>query len=122
MFYDGACPMCSREVRFLKSKNKAGTLAFEDTTSPEFDPIKYGISTDPNRLIHGMLPDGTIVKGVEVFRRAYKEIGLGWILAPTGWPILKNIADACYIVFARNRKAIGRMMGAKCQDGSCDIK
>ncbi|MDZ4786815.1 MAG: DUF393 domain-containing protein [bacterium] len=122
MFFDGDCPMCTREVDFLKSKNNKGTLAFENTASPGFSPEKYGITTNTERIIHGILPDGTIVSGVEVFRRAYKEIGLGWLLAPTGWPILKPIFDAMYVVFARNRIRIGKFFGRKCEAGSCDIK
>src|SRR5437868_680020 len=86
MFYDGACPFCLREVRFLMKKNKTGTISFEDTSLPAFDAASFGITTDSNRIIHGMLPDGTLVRGLEVFRRAYKEIGLGWLWAPTAWP------------------------------------
>merc|ERR1711871_1776017 len=33
--------------------------------------------------IHAILPDGTVVKGVEVFRRLYEEVGLGFVYAAT---------------------------------------
>lgn len=119
VFYDGECPLCMREMKFLMRMNKRGGIAFEDTTSPDFDPKKYGISTDPNRIIHGVLNDGTIVTGVEVFRRAYREVGLGWLLAPTAWPVLKPIFDAAYLVFAKNRMRIGRLLGRKCDTDAC---
>ncbi|MBL7661272.1 DUF393 domain-containing protein [bacterium] len=115
IFYDGACPLCSREMRFLMRKNTRGTLVFEDTTTADFDPQKYGISTDVNRVIHAALPDGSIVTGVEVFRRAYREIGLGWLLAPTGWPGLKSIFDLLYLIFAKNRKRISRFFPRACK-------
>ncbi len=120
IFYDGACPICSREMRFLKSRNKRGTLAFQDTAATGFDPATYGLPDAHQRLIHGMLPDGGLVKGVEVFRRAYGEVGLGWLLAPTGWPILRPIFDRFYIVFARNRKRISKLFGPTC-DSQCDL-
>lgn len=33
------------------------------------------------QVIHAVLPDGSTVKGVEVFRRVYDAIGLGWVYA-----------------------------------------
>lgn len=111
--------MCSREMKFLMQKNKSGGLAFEDTTSPGFDPAKYGITTDPNRLIHAVTSDGQIVVGVEVFRRAYREIGFGWLLAPTGWPVLRPFFDLLYRIFAKNRLKIGRLLGRSCDSGTC---
>lgn len=120
MFYDGQCPMCSREVKFLISKNTAGTISFEDTTNPNFDPKAYGISSDPNRVIHAMLADGTIIRGMEVFRQVYKELGMGWIVAPTGWPIFKPICDFAYLIFAKNRKKIGKLLGRNCDSNKCE--
>ena len=29
--------------------------------------------------IHAVLPDGRVVKDVEVFRRLYEAVGLGWV-------------------------------------------
>lgn len=119
MFVDGACPICSREARLLKKRDKNKKVRFVDTSAADFDAAQFGISTDPDRVIHGMMKDGTIVRGVEVFRQVYREIGLGWLLAPTGWPILKPIFDACYVVFARNRIAIGKLFGRHCDTQSC---
>lgn len=119
IFYDGACPMCSREMRFLMRLNKKNTLAFEDTAAPGFDPKRYGLSEAHDRLIHAALPDGSLVTGVEVFRRAYREVGLGWLLAPTGWPLLRPLFDKAYLIFARNRKKIGRLFGGPKCETSC---
>ena len=33
--------------------------------------------------IHGILPDGSVVVDVEVFRRCYDLVGLGWVYAAT---------------------------------------
>jgi predicted DCC family thiol-disulfide oxidoreductase YuxK len=94
---------------------------FEDTSSAEFDRKEAGLPDISERVIHGSLPDGTIVSGVEVFRRAYREVGLGWLLAPTAWPVIKQIADALYTVFSRNRTRISRLFGKPC-DTSCEVK
>jgi predicted DCC family thiol-disulfide oxidoreductase YuxK len=122
VLHDGDCPLCSREVRFLEKRDGgSGRIAFEDIADPAFDPGKYGL--DAGQLmarIHGVLPDGTVVEGVEVFRRAYGAVGLGWLLAPTRWPGLRRLADGAYRLFARNRlRWTGR--ASACEAGRCQV-
>jgi len=40
---------------------------------------------------------------MSVFRATYKAVGLGWLLAPTGWPVLKPLFDLIYRLFAKYR-------------------
>ena len=105
VLFDGDCPLCKREVRALTRLDRGrGRIAFEDIAAPDFDAARYGTSQEALMArIHGVLPDGSLVEGMEVFRRAYAAVGLGWLLAPTRWPVLRRIADACYRWFARNR-------------------
>lgn len=96
-------------------------LLIEDITAADFDPMKYGASMQELMgQIHGVLPDGTLVKGMEVFRRAYEAVGLGWLPAPTRWPILRSFSDAAYAWFARNRLRLTRRTG-QCEYGRCRI-
>lgn len=43
--------------------------------------------------IHAVLPDGTVVRDVEVFRRAYEAVGLGWVYAATKYEPVMNLAN-----------------------------
>ena len=120
LLYDGDCPLCQREARFLQRRNHHGRLAFEDITAPDFDSKLYHTTrAELMGVIHGVYPDGRMVKKVAVFREAYRAIGLGWLLAPTGWPGLRRLADLGYEWFARNRIAIGHIFGRKCESGPC---
>jgi predicted DCC family thiol-disulfide oxidoreductase YuxK len=104
LLYDGACPLCSREVAMLRRRDRRGALGAVDIAAPGFDPGVYGL--DQARVMarmHGVLPDGAIVEGMEVFRRAYAAVGLGWLLAPSRWPLVGRLFDAGYAWFARNR-------------------
>ena len=105
LLYDGDCPLCSREVAMLRRRDRGrGALALVDIAEPGFDAARYG--RDHATLlarIHGVLPDGTVIEGMEVFRRAYAAVGLGWVLAPSRWPLLGRGFDAAYRWFARNR-------------------
>jgi len=52
--------------------------------------------------------------GVAIFREAYGRIGLGWLLAPTGWPLVRPRSDLGYRWFARNRIRIEGWFGRTC--------
>lgn len=56
--------------------------------------------------IHAILPDGTIVRDVEVFRRLYEAVGLGWVYAITKNPSVLAGANAVYGVWAKYRTQI----------------
>ena len=121
LLYDGECPLRLREARWLRGRDRRGHLAFEDICSHSFDPAIYHKTHEELMgVIHGVYPDGRIVCKLAVLREAYRTIGLGWLLAPTGWPGLRWISDRGYEWFARNRIAIGRIFGRKCDSGSCD--
>lgn len=120
LFIDGACPLCSRERDMLARLDRGrGKLAFEDITNPEFDPHAYGLTAEEvNDQIHGVTPEGDVLQGMEVFRRAYGAVGFGWLLAPTRWPGLKQLSDCAYHAFARNRL---RLTG-RCHGGACSTE
>lgn len=106
ILFDGACPVCCREVRFLQARDRGrGRLGFVDIDAPDYDPAQHaGIdySTAMGR-IHAIEADGSVVQDLEVFRRAYGLIGLGWLQAPGGWPLLRPLADLFYRSWAALR-------------------
>ena len=124
LLYDGQCPMCRREADWLRRRSRDNRLAFEDISAPEFDAGRYGLtSAQVLGVMHGVFPDGRIVTKVEAFRQAYQLVGLGWLLAPTRWPGLKQLSNWGYERFARNRVAIGKLFGGPdCADGRCEVK
>jgi predicted DCC family thiol-disulfide oxidoreductase YuxK len=110
LLYDGRCGVCSLEMDHLRERNDAGQLAFVDIAEPGFDPARWGVTfAEVDALIHGVTPDGRVLRGVEVLRLAYAAVGLGWVMRPTGWGPLRPLADAGYRVFARHRRTISRV-------------
>jgi predicted DCC family thiol-disulfide oxidoreductase YuxK len=122
LLYDGECPFCLREVRWLQRRNRRNHLAFEDVSAPSFDPSQLGVPREELLgVIHGVFPDGRMVNKVEVFRQAYRAVGLGWLLAPTGWPVLRWIFNGLYSLFAHYRVRLGRLFGRSCDSGTCSV-
>ena len=103
LLYDGDCPLCLREVTFLQKKDAGrGLVQFVDIASDAYMPEEHGgvdFETAMGR-IHAVLADGTVIKNVEVFRRIYSTLGIGWIYAPTRWPIIGPIIDKIYDIWA----------------------
>ncbi len=73
---------------------------------------------------------------MEVFRLAYRAVGLGWVIVPASVGPLRGPADALYRVFARRRARISRRFGflfeallawqaqrrsRKCSGGKCSL-
>jgi predicted DCC family thiol-disulfide oxidoreductase YuxK len=109
LLYDGLCPMCMREVNFLQKRDAGrGIVAFVDIADLNYTPQDHGGVEFEEAMgrIHAVLPDGTVIRDVEVFRRVYEELGMGWIYAATRWPILGVIANQLYALWAKLRLAL----------------
>ncbi len=112
LLYDGECPICRREVRWLRRVDRRGRLEFVDISAPDFSAAQYGLTEEAVQgALHALLPDGRVARAMEAVRAAYRAVGLSWVVAPTAWPILRPIFDRTYRVFARNRLRIGRWLG-----------
>ena len=100
LLFDGACPLCVREVNFLKRKDRDRNLIkFVDIADDN-----AGISfAEAMGRIHAVTADGDIIQNVEVFRRIYDLLGIGWIYAITKLPLVGSIADSLYGVWADYR-------------------
>lgn len=123
VLFDGECPLCAREIEMLRRLDGGrGQIGFDDIAAPGFDAGRYGAPHDELMArIHGALPDGRLIEGMEVFRRAYAALGLGWALSWTRWPGFRALADAGYRWFARNRLRLTGRGDHDCTSGRCTL-
>ncbi len=106
LLYDGECPLCVREVNFLQRKDaERGLVSFVDIAEDSYNPQEHGGIDFETAMgvIHAILPDGTVVKNVEVFRRTYQILGMGWIYAITQVPAIEYLANLLYSIWANLR-------------------
>ncbi|MGI9470986.1 MAG: thiol-disulfide oxidoreductase DCC family protein, partial [Rubripirellula sp.] len=91
-------------------------IRFTDISETGFRPEDYRKRmSDFMDEIHGRLPNGEWILGVEVFRRLYSAIGLKPIVFVTRLPGISNVLDIGYDLFAKNRL---RLTG-RCNADSC---
>lgn len=53
--------------------------------------------------MHATDDAGRALVAMDAVRAAYAAVGLGWLVAPTRWPVLKPLFDRLYAWIARNR-------------------
>ncbi|MES9942651.1 MAG: DUF393 domain-containing protein [Candidatus Thiodiazotropha sp. 6PLUC2] len=107
--YDGNCPICSADVARLHKADHHHRLIFIDITEADFNPQEYDRSLETLLArIHARRADGLIVEGPEVFRLSMAAVGLGWLVAPSRWPLLNYATEITYNWFARNRTTLAR--------------
>ncbi|MDR3054535.1 MAG: DUF393 domain-containing protein [Zoogloeaceae bacterium] len=127
--YDGGCAICRFDVAKLRRRDWRHRLIFIDITAPDFDPSPYGRRKEELLArIAARRADGVMVEGAEVFRLSLAAVGLGWLVAPTRLPVLRQMTERAYFWFARNRTALSRRFGGiftrltpTCEDGVCHI-
>ena len=105
VLFDGGCPLCRREVSFLRSRDNLNSILFVDIDSLDYNPELYGGISYREAMgrIHAITASGSVLKDVQVFREAYRLIGLGWVYAPSTWPVLGALVDLFYRLWARLR-------------------
>jgi predicted DCC family thiol-disulfide oxidoreductase YuxK len=111
LYFDAACPMCRTEMASLRARDARGRLRFEDVRAPGFVPPAGATVAAMLEAIHGRTADGRIVAGVETLRLAYAAVGLGWLAAPTAWPLLRGPSERAYRWIARHRYALPAWLG-----------
>lgn len=104
VFYDGACPLCAREMVLMKRLDRKHRLSLCDFSAPGYEAESTGL--DPARLgavLHAQWGDGTIITGVEVFRAIWEAVGLGFLARLSRLPVIDQLTVKAYAWFARNR-------------------
>lgn len=118
VFYDGDCPLCMREMGMLKKLDKRNCIQFTNIAARDFDRERLGIEWSKlMERMHARLPDGTIVTGVEAFRRLYAAVGFGPLVWLSRAPGLTHLLDFGYEKFAKNRL---RLTG-RCTSDACEV-
>lgn len=126
LLYDGGCPLCLREVRLLRARDQRlnasqPRIAFVDIDASDYNPADHGGISYREAMgrIHALAADGSVLRDLAVFRRAYELVGLGWLYAPTRWPLVGALAERAYAIWARWRLPLTRRPGL---DQLCDAR
>ena len=121
--FDGGCPLCLKETRFLKKKDVLNKINFVDINNDNYNPILFkDISyVEAMSTLHGILENGEIIKGLEVLAYSYELIGLGWVYYPLKIEFLAPVFKFFYQFWAKYRlKITGRSNIEKLCTSECE--
>ena len=125
VFFDGACPLCSREIDHYRRQDRRQRLEPVDISAPDFDPQRYGIALESFMVeLHAIDQAGTVYRGVAAFRaiwQAFPEKAAYRLMARlVGLPLVEPLAGWAYRLFARLRPHLpGRRPG--CDQDTCGL-
>jgi len=104
VFFDGACPICDREIALMRRLDRRWRLVFCDFSRPDYDTASINISpAELGRVIHARWADGNVITGVEVFPAMWDAVGLGVLARLSRLSLVEPLVLNAYAWFARNR-------------------
>lgn len=112
VFYDGACPLCSREIGFYRRRRGAATIDWVDVSDAPEGDIAPGLSKDRAvARFHLKLPDGSLVSGGAAFAHlwaampGFQPVGRVFLTRP-----LTALLDLAYDLFLKFRPGLQKML------------
>ena len=106
--FDGGCPLCLRETKFLKKKDVSNQIAFVDINSKDYDQKLFKDISYSKAMsnLHGIMENGEIIRGLDVLAYSYELVGLGWVYYPLKIKFLSPILRLVYRYWAKYRLQI----------------
>ena len=106
IFYDGACGVCSTEIRYYRSIADQ-RVQFVDIAAVDFDAGEFGKTNDEfQRQLHARDAEGQYFTGVEAFRQLWDALPSPFyplLSIFVGLPGIHLAARTGYSIFARSR-------------------
>ncbi len=81
IYYDGGCPVCSREIAFYRARPGVEGLQWVDVSKADATGLGPGLTREHAMArIHVRLPDGTLLSGAAAFAAIWRQMpGFKWL-------------------------------------------
>lgn len=112
VWYDGACPLCLREIAFLRRLDRRGAIDFVDVSNKD----AVNCPADRTRLLERFhaSEDGKLLSGAAAFAAMWRAIP---VLRPLGLlarnRVVLALLERLYIVFLRHRPKLQRWVSRR---------
>ena len=110
VYFDGACPLCKREISLYKKLDSSGAISWVDV-SKRHDSVSGLTKDELLKRFHIKNKNGKILSGAEAFFELWREIpGWKWLGNLGRYPLIVNFAEMVYIVFLKVRPFMQRFV------------
>lgn len=108
VWYDGACPLCQREIALMRRLDRAGRIRFVDAASGDSScPLDRAVLL---ARFHA-LEDGRMLSGAAAFAAMWRAIP---VLRPLGLvarnPVVARLLERAYLAFLKVRPQLQRLL------------
>lgn len=110
VYFDGACPLCTAEIKHYKAQDGGDQLCFVDASQAD-----AALGSDLNaetamRRFHVRLSDGTLVSGARAFAAIWQTLpGWKWAARIAGIPGVTPLLELGYRLFLPIRPALSKL-------------
>jgi demethoxyubiquinone hydroxylase (CLK1/Coq7/Cat5 family)/predicted DCC family thiol-disulfide oxidoreductase YuxK len=107
VYFDGACPVCRREIAHYQRREGAEAIAWVDVTSADAAALGPGLSRDAALArLHVRGPDGTLVSGAAAFAALWTRLpDYAWLGAIASVRPVQVLVEAGYRALLGVRRA-----------------
>lgn len=122
IFYDGACPLCAREIAFYRRRKGAERLRWMDVAqlAPDQDVAPGLARADAMARFHVMDAQGKLISGGRAFAEIMARLDgfriIGRVLRREP---LASLLDGAYAVFLPVRPRLQRLFGGRHDRPAC---
>ena len=105
VFYDGSCPLCSKEIRYYQRIGPNDVFLFEDISVSTHLLNAHNINQiDALKILHVTDTNNTVHRGVDAFIIIWQALRYWKLLAfIIKQPLIKHAATIAYTLFAKWR-------------------
>lgn len=117
VYFDGACPLCRREIGWYRRRPGADGIAWVDVSRASSDPLPPDLLREAALArFHVRLPDGRLLTGAAAFGELWKRLpGFRTLGRVVRLRPLEPLFERLYRVFLRLRPMLQRAVSARCE-------
>lgn len=108
VWYDGGCPLCTREIALMRRLDRRGAIAFVDIADASGTcPVDRAAALARFHASEG----GRIVSGAAAFAAMWRAIpALRWLGLIAQWPPAERCLETAYLAFLKLRPRLQRLL------------
>ncbi|MCZ8075156.1 MAG: DUF393 domain-containing protein [Paucibacter sp.] len=109
VLFDGACPLCRREIALYRGQAEGQPVCFADVSDPAQVLPAGRTQAELLARFHVQLPDGRLLSGAEAFLALWARLpGWRWLAWLGRLPGVARLMEWAYLGFLRVRPAVQR--------------
>jgi ubiquinone biosynthesis monooxygenase Coq7 len=120
VYFDGQCPLCSREIAHHRELTKCSEVSYVDIAAIDFNAASHGVdSRRVQEVLHVKVGD-EMRTGIDAVIAMWDAVpAYRWLARLTRLPGVYSVARLGYWGFARFRPYLQRRQRRSCDSGTC---